>query len=196
MTNASNKYSGGLGTYCAKHKPFSIYCEKVNKTSFSYGGATAENNRRLLHMVSYFNHAKKTVPRPTVLLDKKTSDAHDNPVNSVDVKGHIWIFSTSHGRARPSYIHRSVRPFDIDEFEEISVTRLSGNNRNRIDNLSYMQVRNTTDTGFFAFFTRYGYPAKRTICVMSSRDGVEWASGERPVNYRVRFIVAFAYIFC
>ncbi|MEO1972630.1 MAG: hypothetical protein ABGX07_13795, partial [Pirellulaceae bacterium] len=22
------KYSGGLGTYCAKHKPFAIYCEQ------------------------------------------------------------------------------------------------------------------------------------------------------------------------
>ena len=26
------KYSGGLGTYCAKHKPFAIYCKQVNKT--------------------------------------------------------------------------------------------------------------------------------------------------------------------
>ena len=28
------KYSGGLGTYCAKHKPFAVYCEKVKKTFF------------------------------------------------------------------------------------------------------------------------------------------------------------------
>ena len=28
------KYSGGLGTYCAKHKPFAIYRAEVNKTFF------------------------------------------------------------------------------------------------------------------------------------------------------------------
>ncbi len=43
------------------------------------------------------------------LLDKKTDDAHDNPViNPLDDKGYIWIFSSSHGRGRPSYISRSV----------------------------------------------------------------------------------------
>ena len=31
------KYSGGLGTYCAKHKPFAVYCNKVDKTYFCYG---------------------------------------------------------------------------------------------------------------------------------------------------------------
>ena len=108
------KYSGGLGTYCAKHKPFAIYCKDVNKTFFCFGGAAKDSNRKLLHMVSCFDHTTKTVPRPTVLLDKKTSDAHDNPVISIDDTGHIWIFSTSHGRARPSHIHRSKRPDDID----------------------------------------------------------------------------------
>ncbi len=31
------KYSGGLGTYCAKHKPFAIYAARVNKTFFCFG---------------------------------------------------------------------------------------------------------------------------------------------------------------
>ena len=34
------KYSGGLGTYCAKHKPFAVYCDKVHTTFFCYGGTT------------------------------------------------------------------------------------------------------------------------------------------------------------
>ena len=117
------KYSGGLGTYCAKHKPFAIYSKEANKTFFCYGGATEDDSRKLLHMVSYFDHATKTVPRPTILLDKKTSDAHDNPVISIDNDGHIWIFSTSHGTSRPSFIHRSVRPYDVDQFERINATR-------------------------------------------------------------------------
>ena len=30
------KYSGGLGTYCAKHKPFAVYWPEVNKTFFFF----------------------------------------------------------------------------------------------------------------------------------------------------------------
>ena len=172
------KYSGGLGTYCAKHKPFAIYCEAVNKTFFCYGGASEENNRQLLHMVSYFDHESKTVPRPTILLDKQTSDAHDNPVISIDQLGYIWIFSTSHGRSRPSYIHRSARPYDIDDFQQISATRADGDGREFINNFSYMQVWHSAQ-GFHAFFTRYQYPAARTICFMNSPDGVTWSEWQR-----------------
>ena len=173
------KYSGGLGTYCAKHRPFAIYAEQVNKTFFCYGGTTTDSNRELLHMVSYFDHATKTVPRPTILLDKQTSDAHDNPVISIDQSGRIWIFSTSHGRARPSYIHRSVRPYDVDEFELVPATRLDGEENVPITNFSYMQVWHTPKTPFQAFFTRYNYPAQRTICFMSSADGVSWSAWQR-----------------
>lgn len=173
------KYSGGLGTYCAKHKPFAIYCPQVNRTFFCYGGAAEGNNRQLLHMVSYFDHASKTVPRPTILLDKKTDDAHDNPVISVDSAGHIWVFSTSHGRARPSYIHRSVRPYDIDEFELVSADRPEDGKRVPMDNFSYLQVWHSADSGFRVFFTRYSYPAARTICFMTSEDGVRWSRWQR-----------------
>ena len=112
------KYSGGLGTYCAKHRPFAVYCSEVNKTFFCYGG-TEEGSWNLpevgqerhdnenvpgvlIHMVSFFDHTAGEVPRPTILLDKQTIDAHDNPVISIDENGYIWIFSTSHGRMRPS----------------------------------------------------------------------------------------------
>ncbi|MCA9062869.1 MAG: BNR-4 repeat-containing protein [Planctomycetaceae bacterium] len=173
------KYSGGLGTYCAKHKPFAIYCEQVNRTYFCYGGTTDDDNRHLLHMVSYFDHATKTVPRPTLLLDKKTDDAHDNPVISVDRNGHIWIFSTSHGRSRPSYIHRSVRPWDIDEFIQVDAMRTTENGQEAITNFSYMQMWYAADQGFQAFFTRYNYPAARTICFMNSPDGRTWSEWQR-----------------
>lgn len=172
------KYSGGLGTYCAKHKPFAIYSKQANKTFFCYGGATASNNRKLLHMVSFFDHDTNTVPKPTILLDKQTDDAHDNPVISIDGEGHIWIFSTSHGRARPSYIHRSKRAFDIEEFELISATRVTDDGRQPITNFSYMQVWHC-DNGFHAFFTRYDYPAARTLCFMHSDNGISWSRWQR-----------------
>lgn len=173
------KYSGGLGTYCAKHKPFAVYCPQVDKTFFCYGGTTSDSNRKLLHMVSYFDHQTKSVPRPTILLDKQTNDAHDNPVIAVDSTGHIWIFSTSHGTARPSYIHRSLRPYEIDEFELVPAMRPQDGKPARITNFSYMQVWHTPRQGFQSFFTRYGDPAKRTIGYSHSADGVNWSGWQR-----------------
>jgi len=173
------KYSGGLGTYCAKHKPFAVYCPKVDKTFFCYGGTTADSNRKLVHMVSYFDHKSGMVPRPTILLDKKTSDAHDNPVISVDDKGFVWIFSTSHGTSRPSYIHRSAKPYDIDRFELVKPTRSVGEGSKPITNFSYMQAWHAGQRGFICFFTKYNWPAPRTICYMTSGDGVSWSKWRR-----------------
>ena len=173
------KYSGGLGTYCAKHKPFAIFSSEANKTFFCYGGTTEKSNQQLLHMVSYFDHETKMVPRPTILLNKNTGDAHDNPVISIDDHGYIWIFSTSHGTSRPSYIHKSKKPFDINEFILVDATRIEDNQPISIDNFSYMQAWNMQDRGFISFFTRYNYPAKRTICTMTSIDGIQWSKWQR-----------------
>src|SRR5262245_16291886 len=64
------KYSGGLGTYPQQHIPMAWYCKEVNKTFFCYGGTVAHkpgDKQVLLHMVSYFDHATRKVPRPTIL---------------------------------------------------------------------------------------------------------------------------------
>lgn len=173
------KYSGGLGTYCAKHRPFAVYRKEVNKTFFCYGGTTTTSNRRLLHMVSYFDHKTQRVPRPTILLDKNTSDAHDNPVISVDDDGYIWIFSTSHGRSRPSYIHRSSKPYDVETFERVHATYQTPDGKKPITNFSYMQAWHLPGRGFVCFFTRYNDPAARTNMFMSSKDGVTWSAWQR-----------------
>ena len=173
------KYSGGLGTYCAKHKPFAVYCDEVKKTFFCYGGTTKDSNRKLLHIVSYYDHQTGMVPRPTVLLDKHTDDAHDNPVISVDAQGYIWIFSTSHGTSRPSYIHKSKKPYDIDEFELVHAIKIENSQQVPMTNFSYMQPWYASGQGFICFFTRYNYPAKRTICFMTSPDGIHWSEWTR-----------------
>lgn len=173
------KYSGGLGTYCAKHRPFAVYSPQAGKTFFCYGGTTNDSHRRLLHMVSYYDHRTGKVPRPTILLDKHTSDAHDNPVISIDDRGHIWIFSTSHGTSRPSFIHRSERPFDIRSFQRVHAVQIDGTRRIPITNFSYMQVWHVAQHGFACFFTRYGDPVARTLCFMTSRDGVTWSPTRR-----------------
>jgi len=188
------KYSGGLGTYCAKHRPFAVYCERVNKTFFCYGGTSEDSHLKhdlttgqdrkdlsgtLLHMVSHYDHATGQVPRPTILLDKQTKDAHDNPVIAVDDDGYLWIFSTSHGTSRPSYIHRSKEPYSIDEFELVRPTKIEDGNEVPMTNFSYMQPWFVPGRGFVAFFTRYHYPAARTACFATSADGVHWSAWQR-----------------
>ena len=175
------KYSGGLGTYCAKHRPFAVYCEEVEKTFFCYGGTPEgeRENKTLLHMVSYYDHRTGLVPRPTILLDKRTTDAHDNPVIAVDDDGFIWIFSTSHGTSRPSYIHQSVRPYDVNEFVQVPATKVQEDQEVPMTNFSYMQPWYVSGQGFVAFFTRYNYPADRTACFMTSPDGVHWSPWQR-----------------
>src|SRR5688500_18093987 len=122
------KYSGGMATYPQQHAPIAIYSRAANKTFFVYGGTTARSGadkQELLHMVSYYDHRTGKVPRPTILLNKKTEDAHDNPTLSIDGKGHLWIFSSSHGTSRPSYIHRSRKPYSINDFELMETTNFS-----------------------------------------------------------------------
>lgn len=155
------KYSGGLGTYPQQHHPLAHYCKEVDKTFFCYGGSDPETGS-LLHMISYFDHRTGTVPRPTKLLDKKTKDAHDNPVLQIDDDGHLWVFSNAHGTSRPSYIHRSVKPYSIDEFELIRET-----------NFSYSQPWWVPDRGFLFLHTLYS--KGRGLFWSTSPDGREWA---------------------
>ncbi len=135
------KYSGGLGTYPANHYPFSVYAPAVNKTFFCYGGVTDSTSRELCHMVGVFDHKTGMVSRPTLLLNKQTDDAHDNPVIQVDDQGYVWIFSTSHGTERPSFIHKSREPYRIDAFDRIDATRLDKDGKTvPFNNFSYLQV--------------------------------------------------------
>ncbi|NWG13938.1 MAG: BNR-4 repeat-containing protein [Acidobacteria bacterium] len=159
-------------TYPQQHIPFAYYCPQVNKTFFVYGGTTAHkgtDKQELLHMVSFFDHAAGRVPRPAVLLDKKTDDAHDNPTLMVDDVGYIWVFSPSHGTSRPSFVHRSKRPYAIDEFELIRET-----------NFSYPQPWYLPGRGFLFLHTRYnagksfGANAIRCLFWMVSADGRQW----------------------
>jgi len=156
------KYSGGLGLYCVKHRPFAIYSPEANKTFFCYGGTDAEG-KTLLHMVSYYDHTAKTFPRPRILLDKKTDDAHDNPVLQIDPQGYIWIFSASHGTARPSYISVSKKPYSIEAFHCVAVT-----------NFSYPQPHWVPGEGFLFLHTRYA-SGHRRLFQATSTDGRQWS---------------------
>ncbi len=155
------KYSGGMPTYPQQHLPIAVYAPAVNKTFFVYGGSPSER-RTCLHMVSYFDHATGMVPRPRILLDKHTDDAHDNPTLTIDRDGHLWIFSNSHGTSRPSFIHRSAEPYSIEKFERVATT-----------NFSYGQPWSMDDGSLLLMHTRYA-AGHREMFVMTSRDGLTW----------------------
>ena len=175
------KYSGGLGTYPAKHKPFAHYNAAQQKTFFVWGGATETSNRALVHMISYYDHSTGMVPKPTRIWNKGTGDAHDNPVMTIDDAGTIWVFSTSHGVSLPSFVHRSTQPYNIREFEPVDATYLDddGVTRLPLNNFSYFQVWYRSGSGFIAFFTKYEQihmvGQRRTLYFMTSADGVSWS---------------------
>lgn len=161
------KYSGGFATYPQQQLPIAIHVPSQRKTFFVYGGATPDRPANLLHMVSYFDHAAGLLARPRMLLDKQTNDAHDNPVLSIDDAGHLHVFSNAHGVSRAAYIHRSVRPYDISEFQRVHE-----------GNFSYGQPWHLPGRGFVFVHTRY-VSGKRFLHVMTSDDGKTWSEPRR-----------------
>jgi hypothetical protein len=139
-----DKYSGGLGTYTAKHVPIAIYAPKVKKTFFCFGGSK-EGKRYLYNMISYYDHQNDIVPRPTIIHDKKgVDDPHDNSTLAIDEEGHIWVYVAGRARARPGFVYRSVWPYDIERFEMIST-----------DEICYPQPFAVADLGILELFTKY-----------------------------------------
>ena len=160
------KYSGGLGTYCAKHLPLAHHVAEAGRTFFCYGGRAKDANR-LLHMVACYDHATGKVCRPRVLLDKQTSDGHDNVTMMLDENGHVYLFSSSHGVERPAYISRSAEPYSIDAFERI-----------HDKNFSYPQPWCVPGEGFLWLHTLY-VEGRRFLHWSTSLDGRQWDGPHR-----------------
>jgi len=175
------KYSGGMAVYPANHRPFAVYSKKAGKTFFCFGGTNKENST-LLHSVSYFDHKTDKVANPTIVLDKGVTDAHDNPVISIDDNGYIWIFSTAHGAWRPSYISRSTQPYSIDSFELVNPTEMVNGKEVPFTNFSYFQVYHIKGKGFIALFTKY-IKNRRVIGFSTSADGVKWNEWKQIANF-------------
>jgi BNR repeat-containing family member len=157
-----DKYSAGLGTYTAKHVPLAVYAPEANKTFFVYGGTTGPEQRHLLAMVSYYDHARGVVPRPTVVHDKAgVDDPHDNPSIALDEEGHIWVFVSGRGRARPGFKYRSARPYSVDAFDLITE-----------EEITYPQPWWVEGKGFVHLFTKY--TGVRELYWNTSPDGRTW----------------------
>lgn len=114
-------------------------------------------------MASYYDHREGVVPRPTIVHDKGgVNDPHDNPSISIDGAGHIWVFVSGRGRARPGFIYRSVEPYSTDAFE-----------RTYEGEFTYPQPWWTGDNGFLFLFTQY--TKGRELYFARSADGRMWS---------------------
>ena len=163
-TKYGDKYSGGLGTYTAKHRPLAIYAPEVDKTFFVYGGTTKADEKHLLCMISYYDHKTGRLPKPTVVFDKSgVDDPHDNPSLLIDKDGFLWVFVSGRGRTRPGYKYKSILPYDINSFVKITE-----------EEMTYPQPWYTENKGFFNFFTKY--TGIRELYFETSRDGESWTA--------------------
>ena len=167
-----DKYSGGLGTYTAKHIPLSIYSPEANKTFFVYGGTTGPEDRYLLCMIGSYDHASKKVAKPTVVYDKQgVDDPHDNPSLAMDAEGYIWVFVSGRGRGRPGFKYRSTAPHSIDSFEQITE-----------EEMTYPQPKYIPGKGFLHLFTKY--TGVRELYFETSPDGVSWTEDQKLVGMK------------
>jgi hypothetical protein len=156
-----DKYSGGLGTYTAKHRPIAIYAPEVDKTFFVYGGGK-DGKRYLLNMISYYDHKTGMVPKPVVVHDKGgVNDPHDNSALAIDGDGYLWVFVSGRGRGRPGFKYRSRKPYDIDSFERIAEVEFT-----------YPQPVWIQGRGFLHCFTKYTHG--RELYWNRSDDGRNW----------------------
>ena len=162
-----DKYSGGLGTYTAKHRPLAIYVPEQDKTFFVYGGTTHADEKHLLCMISYYDHQTGQVPKPTVVFDKSgVDDPHDNPSLQIDKDGYLWVFVSGRGRTRPGFKYKSQSPYDIDSFVQISQ-----------EEMTYPQPLYHEKLGFFNFFTKY--TGVRELYFETSLDGHSWTADSK-----------------
>ncbi len=167
MTEFGSKYSGGLGTYTAKHIPLSIYSEKANKTFFVYGGTTQEDKRYLLCMIGSFDHSTETVSKPVVVYDKNgVNDPHDNPSLAMDDDGYLWVFVSGRSKSRLGMKYRSDKPYSTDSFSLITQ-----------EEMTYPQPKYIVGNGFLNLFTKY--TGVRELYFETSKDGRTWLADQK-----------------
>lgn len=158
-----DKYSGGLGTYTAKHIPLAIYAPEVDQTFFVYGGTTGERERHLLCMIGAYDHAHKKLLPPVMVHDKDgVDDPHDNPSLAIDADGYLWVFVSGRGRKRPGFKYKSKQPYDISAFTQVSE-----------EEMTYPQPWWTPGQGFLHLFTKY--TGMRELYFETSTTGKEWS---------------------
>tara|TARA_R110002111_G_scaffold1520_1_gene10548 strand:- start:17 stop:1444 length:1428 start_codon:yes stop_codon:yes gene_type:complete len=167
-----DKYSGGLGTYTAKHIPLAIYAPEVNRTFFVYGGTKSEDERYLLCMIGEFDHNTGMVSKPVIVYDKLgVDDPHDNPSLAIDKEGYLWVFVSGRGRKRMGFKYKSTSPYSTASFKQVSE-----------EEMTYPQPKYIAGKGFLNLFTKY--TGVRQLYFETSSDGEEWSADQHLVGIK------------
>lgn len=183
-----SKYSGGLGTYTCSHVPMAVYSKAAHKTFFVWGGEPKDKHA-LRIMLSYFDHATGTVPRPVLVRDLADfNDPHADPSLNLDAQGHIWVMCSQRHKI-PGQKYRSRKPYDISGMELVETK----------PQFAYAATWFARDKGFFLPLTRYRN-GMRELYFQTSPDGKAWSEdqllateGHYQVNWMQgeRFVCAF-----
>jgi hypothetical protein len=175
-----DKYTGGLGTYTANHQPTAVHAPAVNKTFFVYGGAPSAEERQLMVMVSYYDHAAHRVPRPTTVhVDPGVEDPHDNAAIQLDAAGYLWIFKSGRNISRRGYIYKSELPYSIARFELIWRGAIT-----------YPQAWHDPERGFLLLHTQY--TRGRELYFKTSPNGGEWSEPRKLAGFDGHYQVSAA----
>jgi len=174
-----DKYSGGLGTYTAKHVPLAVYSPQAHKTFFVWGSA-GRKRKCLLAMVSYYDHHRGLVARPAIVHEKPgVDDPHDNPSISIDGEGHVWVFVSGRGRARDGLKYRSRERHSVDAFDLVEVHR----------GMTYPQPWYVPGGGLLLLFTMY--TAGRELYWQTSEDGLSWSETRKLAGFGGHYQVSW-----
>jgi len=152
-------------------------------------GHKVEENRRLLIMVSYYDHKTGMVPRPRILLVvKRTPRSKPDAGNgcdgpTVDLRRMLWDSATFvHLPRRGAVLHRLIRAGCEKAF-------------------SWPQPWYLEGRGFVLFYTVYDDSINR-LCAISSKDGMSWSeptvlaaieAGHSQVSWRFKDKVGTAF---
>jgi len=161
------KLSGGVATFGSRHRPIAVYSEKAKKTFFVFGGTTAQDERHLLIMASFFDHRSGKVPKPVIVYDKMgVKEPYDNSSLTLDEDGHIWIFVSGYGRTRPGLVFKSNSPYSVDGFEMITKMEMVS-----------PQPWHLGEKGFILLYSKTGERAE--LFCSSSDNGRDWTDNRK-----------------
>lgn len=110
---AATVYGGAHATYCAWTRPMAVYAPSVDRTFFAFGNL--ENSPT----ISFYDDKERRLGHAVTMASNPNMDAHRNPHILIDEHGYIYLFYGSH--CTPTYLSKSARPFDIDEWVDMGV---------------------------------------------------------------------------
>ena len=168
-----HKYSGGLATYTAKHRPIAIYDEETDRTYFTYGGWDPQTGDLAIY-VAYYSHASNTLRRPVkVHTWEAWDDPHNNAAITIDGTGRVWVFISGRGHVKRGFKYVTEAPHDVSAFRQVSE-----------EFSAYPQPWFIEGHGIFHMFTGYAdWSTRELYFETSNEDGSEWSPRKKLAGF-------------